>query len=483
MFKKPEDIGIIHFTGIGGIGMSGIAEILFNLGYQVQGSDVNANYNTERLQHLGVKIFIGQRETNIEGAKLVVISSAVRETNPEVKAANSHRIPIIKRAEMLAELMRLKNSIVISGTHGKTTTTALVAQMLDEAKFAPTVVNGGIINSQKTNAWVGKSDWMVVESDESDGSFTKLPSQIVVVTNIDPEHLEHYGSFDNLKASFDTFVNNIPFYGLAVLCVDHPEVQNMISRIHGRRITTYGFSPQADVRADHIRADENGFIFDVHILDKSAREEDKHHIIKDIHLPMFGTHNVLNALASIAIAKELEFSDKTIKSALTQFSGVKRRFTITGKVGGITIVDDYGHHPVEISAVLKAARQATKKKIHAIIEPHRYTRISALFDEFCTCCHEADFVYISDIYAASEDPIKGITKDKLIEGFRQHGHKHVQGFTNPTDLAALVGAHCEEGDFVLFFGAGNVTKWAHDFPTQYAEFLQTKSRSRSKLAS
>lgn len=483
MFKKPEDIGIIHFTGIGGIGMSGIAEILFNLGYQIQGSDVNANYNTERLQRLGVKIFIGQAEENIEGAKLIVISSAVKQTNPEIKAANAHRIPIIKRSEMLAELMRLKNSIVIGGTHGKTTTTALVAKMLDEAKFAPTVVNGGIINSEKTNAWVGKSDWMVVESDESDGSFTKLPSQIVVVTNIDPEHLEHYGSFDNLKASFDTFVNNIPFYGLAVLCVDHPEVQNMISRIQGRRITTYGFSPQADVRADNIRADENGFTFDVYILDKSNREVEKHEIIKDIHLPMFGTHNVLNALASIAIAKELEFSDQIIKAALGQFSGVKRRFTITGKVNGVTIVDDYGHHPVEIAAVLKAARQATKKKIHAIIEPHRYTRISALFDEFCTCCHEADFVYISDIYPASEDPIEGITKDKLVDGFRQHGHKHVKGFTSPSELAALVGANCAEGDFVLFLGAGNVSKWAHDFPVQYQKHLESSSPSKSKLAS
>lgn len=476
MFKKPEDLGTIHFSGIGGIGMSGIAEILYNLGYHIQGSDLNQNPNTERLQKLGVKIFIGQKEENLEGVKLLVISSAIQSSNPEMVAARDKRIPIIKRSEMLAELMRLKNAIAVGGTHGKTTTTALIGHMLEASNLKPTVINGGIVNAQNTNAWLGESEWMVVESDESDGSFTRLPAQMVVVTNIDPEHLEHYGSFEHLKDCFDQFVNNIPFYGLAALCVDHPEVQAMISRIQDRRIVTYGFSPQADIRADNIRPDEDGFLFDVIYSDKSSDDPDAKHKIEDFILPMYGKHNVQNSLAAIAIALEIGFDPKTIQNALSTFSGVKRRFTITGKVNDVTIVDDYGHHPIEIAAVLDAARQASSGKIHAIIQPHRYSRLSNLFEEFSMCAHNADSVYISEIYAANEEPLPGVTKEALVEEFKKHGHKDACCFNDPSELAALIGPKVEPGDFVLFFGAGTITKWANAFPkeleTFYAENAQ-----------
>lgn len=476
MFKKPEDIGTIHFTGIGGIGMSGIAEILHNLGYHVQGSDINSNMNTQRLENLGVKIFKGQSEENVAQAKLIIISSAVPSSNPEVIAAKNKRIPIIKRSEMLAELMRLKNAIAVGGTHGKTTTTALIAHMLQTADLNPTVINGGIINSQNTNAWLGTSDWMVVESDESDGSFTKLPAQMVVVTNIDPEHLEHYGSFEKLKDAFDQFVNNIPFYGIAALCVDHPEVQEMISRIQDRRIITYGFSPQADIKAENLRANPDGFLFDI----SYPAKETTHAVqIKDIHLPMYGEHNVQNALASIAIAWEIGFSPEKIKKALTSFSGVKRRFTVTGKINGITIIDDYGHHPIEIAAVLKAARQASHNKVHAIIEPHRYSRVSSLMKEFSTCAHDADSVHISNIYEASEKPLPGITKEALMDEFIKHGHKDVHTFESPEELPRLLSNKIKPGDFIVFFGAGSSTKWAQAFPAN----LETHFKQTQKEAS
>lgn len=465
MRTLPLDIGIIHFVGIGGIGMSGIAEVMHNLGYQVQGSDLTANYNVNRLRELGIKVFEGHSEANIADAEVLVISSAVKSDNPEVKAARARLIPVVRRAEMLGELMRLKWAIAVAGTHGKTTTTSLVAALLEAAGMDPTVINGGIINAYGTNARLGAGEWMVVEADESDGTFLKLPATIAVVTNIDPEHLDFYGSFDKVRDGFKQFVENIPFYGFATLCIDHPEVQAMIGRITDRRIVTYGFSPQADIRAVNVSFDNRGAHYDIQVTDRIRGESET---IAAVDLPMFGRHNVQNSLVVAAIAREMGFDADVVRRALGGFKGVKRRFTITGEAGGITVVDDYGHHPVEISAVLSAARLAVggrpDAKVIAVVQPHRYTRLRDLFEDFCTCFNDADTVIVADVYAAGETPIAGVSRDALVEGLRNRGHRHVQPLTGPERLAAMIKAEAAPGDLVVCLGAGSITTWANALP-------------------
>lgn len=459
----PLDVGTLHFVGIGGIGMSGIAEILHNLGYSVQGSDLSDNANVQRLRAKGITVHVGHVAENIGEAGVVVISSAVKPTNPEVEAARARLIPVVRRAEMLAELMRLKWAVAVGGTHGKTTTTSLIAALFDAAETDPTVINGGIINAYGTNARLGDGDWMVVEADESDGTFTKLPATVCVVTNIDPEHMDHYGSFDRLRDAFHTFVTNIPFYGFATLCIDHPEVQNLIARVSDRRIVTYGFSPQADVRAVNVDIGVDGARFDARIRG-TAPDADR--TIEGLHLPMFGEHNVQNALATIAVGVRMGFSDAVIAKALAGFGGVKRRFTKTGESRGVTVIDDYGHHPVEIAAVLRAARHACKGKVVAVVQPHRYSRLYDLFDEFCTCFNDADHVIVADVYAAGENPIDGCNRDSLVKGLRQHGHRAVSPLDSPSDLAALARDLTGPGDLVVCLGAGNITAWAHALPGQ-----------------
>jgi UDP-N-acetylmuramate--alanine ligase len=459
----PLDIGIIHFVGIGGIGMSGIAEILHNLGYKVQGSDAAEGANVKRLQKLGIRTFVGHRAENLGDAEVVVVSSAVKADNPEVADARARLIPVVRRAEMLGELMRLKWSVAIGGTHGKTTTTSMVGAMLDAADIDPTVINGGIINAYGTNARLGAGEWMVVEADESDGTFTKLPATIAVVTNIDPEHMDHYGDFDSLRRAFDAFVQNVPFYGFAILCIDHPEVQAMIPRVSDRRIVTYGMSPQADVRATNIEMGPDGATYDVTIVD---RMQDATRTIVGMKLPMVGRHNVQNSLAAIAVAHEMHVPDETIRKALAGFSGVKRRFTRTGEANGITVIDDYGHHPVEIQAVLAAARTATRGGVVAVVQPHRYTRLSSLFEEFCSCFNDADTVIVADVYAAGETPIEGANRDALVEGLRQRGHRHVLPLADRASLAGTVAGVAKPGDMVVCLGAGDITYWAAALPDE-----------------
>ena len=465
MRALPLEIGLLHFVGIGGIGMSGIAEILHNLGYQVQGSDLTDNYNVKRLREAGVHVAIGHAAENLGEAAVIVVSSAVKADNPEVVAARARQLPIVRRAEMLGELMRLKWSVAVGGTHGKTTTTSLVAALLDAAGFDPTVINGGIINNYGTNARLGAGDWMVVEADESDGTFTKLPATIAIVTNMDAEHLDFYGSVEAMNRAFEQFVENIPFYGFAVLCLDHPVVQAMIGRIDDRRIVTYGLSPQADVRAVDIAIDPSGASYDVVI---SARGTTSERLISGLRLPMMGQHNVQNSLAAIAVAHEMGADDDTIRKALAGFGGVKRRFTRTGEVDGIIVIDDYGHHPVEIAAVLRAARAATRGKVIAVVQPHRYTRLAQLFEEFCTCFNDADRVIVAEVYAAGEAPIEGVSRDRLVEGLIGHGHRHVLALPGPGDLAAMVDSLAAPGDLVVCLGAGNITQWAHALPDELA---------------
>ncbi|NQV82229.1 MAG: UDP-N-acetylmuramate--L-alanine ligase [Rhodospirillales bacterium] len=470
MKALPLDIGTIHFVGIGGIGMSGIAEVLHTLGYSVQGSDVAEGANVKRLRDLGVTIHIGHSEQNLGEARVIVISTAVKSDNPEVQAARHRMIPVVRRAEMLGELMRLKWSIAVGGTHGKTTTTSLIASVLDTAGMDPTVINGGIINAWGSNARLGAGDWMVAEADESDGTFLKLPATIAVVTNIDPEHLDHYGSFDGLRAAFDSFVANIPFYGFAALCIDHAEVQAMIPRVSDRRIITYGFSPQADVRAVNVTTTPDAARFDVHITDRKTGSET---IFKDLALSMLGDHNVQNALAAIAIADEMNVGEDVIRRSLASFEGVNRRFTRTGLVDGITIIDDYGHHPVEIAAVLKTARQAAKGKVIAVVQPHRYTRLRDLFDGFCRCFNDADAVVVADVYEAGETPIDGIHRDALVEGLERHGHRTVRALDGPKDLAETINALASPGDMVVCLGAGDITRWANELPDQLRRVRST----------
>lgn len=458
----PFDLGPVHFIGIGGIGMSGIAEIMLRIGYVVQGSDAKASANTERLQKLGAKIFIGHDAAHVEGASAVVYSTAVKGDNPEMVAGRAKRLPLVRRAEMLAELMRLQFSVAVGGTHGKTTTTSMIAALLDAGGMDPTVVNGGIINAYGTNAKVGEGDWIVVEADESDGTFLKLKSTVAVVTNIDPEHLDHYGDFDAVKKAFKDFVENIPFYGFAAICLDHPEVQALAAKVENRRLVTYGVNPQAEVRATNVSMGPEGARFDVQFSPPGGAVTR----LIDLHLPMAGDHNVANALAAIAIARELGVSDEAIRAGLTGFGGVKRRFTTTGVAKGVRIIDDYGHHPVEISSVLKAARAVSLGKVVAVVQPHRYTRLRDLFADFCSCFNDADVVIVADVYTAGESPIEGINRDSLVEGLRRYGHRHALALPSPADLPAMIAAQTQPGDLVVLLGAGDITSWAYALPAQ-----------------
>lgn len=473
MRAMTPDIGTLHFVGIGGIGMSGIAEVLHTLGYKVQGSDQSDNSNVKRLRAKGIEIFVGHKAENIKGTAAVVISSAIKNSNPELSAAREAQIPIVRRAEMLAELMRLKSAVAVGGTHGKTTTTSMVGQMLETAGFDPTVINGGIVNAYGTNTRMGKSDWMVVEADESDGTFTRLPASVAVVTNMDPEHMEHYGTFDNVKAAYMQFIRNVPFYGYAVLCTDHPDVQGLIPDIGDRKIITYGFNPQADVQATNIRAAADGSTFDVSF---SARiNGGKEAALKDVFLSMPGKHNVQNSLVALAIAQQMNAPHALMKKALANFTGVKRRFTKTGEAAGITVIDDYGHHPVEIETVLNTARTVVGQgRVIAVMQPHRYSRLNDLFENFCTCFNQADTVLIADVYAAGEDPIEGISKTALVEGIRKHGHKDVQPLENKTTLASSIAAIARPGDYIICLGAGDITAWAYELPAQLESVLKSK---------
>jgi UDP-N-acetylmuramate--alanine ligase len=465
VMKLPRDIGPVHFIGIGGIGMSGIAEVMLNLGYIVQGSDQADSANVKRLRDKGVAIAIGHAAANVGAAKVVVVSSAVKSDNPELVVARAQRLPVVRRAEMLAELMRLKSCVAVGGTHGKTTTTSMVAALLDAGGFDPTVINGGIINAYGTNARLGAGEWMVVEADESDGTFVKLPADIAIVTNIDPEHLDYFESFEAVEQAFRAFVENVPFYGFSVLCADHPVVQKLIGRIEDRRIISYGENPQADVRLVDVSHAGGTSLFTVTLRDRggdAARE------IKNIALPMPGHHNALNATAAIAVAHELGVADEVIKTALANFAGVRRRFTRTGMWNGVTIIDDYGHHPVEIAAVLRAARESTKDQVIAVVQPHRYTRLAALFDQFCTCFNDADAVIVAQVYPAGEAPIKGVNRDALVQGLRTHGHRHVVALDGPEKLAPLVAAMARPGDYVVCLGAGSITQWAYALPAELA---------------
>jgi UDP-N-acetylmuramate--alanine ligase len=458
--KLPLELGPIHFVGIGGIGMSGIAEVLITLGYEVQGSDAKASKITDRLVKLGARFFEGQAAGNIgDGVSVVVISSAIKKGNPELEEARRRKLPVVRRAEMLAELMRLRSNIAIAGTHGKTTTTTMVAALLDKGGFDPTVINGGVIHAYGSNARAGAGEWMVVEADESDGSFNRLPATIAIVTNIDPEHMEHWGTFDNLRKGFYDFVSNVPFYGLAVCCTDHPEVQALVGRVTDRRVVTFGFNAQADVRAQNLTYENGVAHFDI-----ALQAEDT--VIEGCSLPMPGDHNVSNALSAVAVARHLGMKKDEIREALAGFSGVNRRFTKVGEVNGVTIIDDYGHHPVEIAAVLKAARQATKGRIIAVHQPHRYTRLSHLFEDFCTCFNEADVVAIADVYAAGEDPIPGASRDDLVAGLIAHGHRHARALIDEAELARLVKEQARPGDMVVCLGAGTISGWANALPAK-----------------
>ena len=463
--KLPLDIGPVHFVGIGGIGMSGIAEVLVNLGYAVQGSDQADSANIKRLRDKGVKIAIGHRPENLAGARVVVISSAIKPDNPELIAARAQRLPVVRRAEMLAELMRFKSCVAIAGTHGKTTTTSMVAALLDAAGFDPTVINGGIINAYGTNARLGAGDWMVVEADESDGSFLKLPADIVVVTNVDPEHLDYFKTYDAVQDAFRAFVENVPFYGFSVMCTDHPVVQNLVGHIEDRRFVTYGENPQADVRLMDISHAGGTSLFTIRLRERAGQSA---HEIKNLALPMPGRHNALNATAAVAVAHELGIADDVIRSALAKFGGVRRRFTRTGIWNGVTIIDDYGHHPVEIAAVLRAARESTKGQVIAVVQPHRFTRLAALFEQFCTCFNDADAVIVAQVYPAGEAPIAGIDRDALVQGLRTHGHRQVIALDGPEKLASIIAAMAQPGDYVACLGAGSITQWAYALPGELA---------------
>ena len=461
--KLPTEMGPIHFVGIGGIGMSGIAEVLIEAGYIVQGSDLKATKITNRLERLGAKIFEGQRAENLEGAEVIVISSAIKRGNPELDEARRLGLPVVRRAEMLAELMRLRSNIAVAGTHGKTTTTTMVAALLDAGGIDPTVINGGIIHAYDSNARVGKGEWMVVEADESDGTFNRLPATIAIVTNIDPEHMEHWGTIENLRKGFDDFVSNIPFYGLAVLCTDHPEVQALVGRITDRRIVTYGFNAQAEVRAVNLRYKGGTAHFDILLAQDDIT-------IENCTLPMPGDHNVSNALAAVAVARHLGMKAAEIRGALASFKGVNRRFTKVGEVDGVAIIDDYGHHPVEIAAVLKAARQAVADnpdaRVIAVHQPHRYSRLSTLFEDFCTCFNDADVVGIAEVYGAGEDPIPGATREDLVAGLIRHGHRHARAIISEADLERLVREQSRPGDIVVCLGAGTISTWANNLPAR-----------------
>jgi len=437
--------------------MSGIAEILINQGYSVQGSDLRETEITLRLERMGASIKIGHDKNNLKNAAVVVISSAITKKNPELNYARSAGLPVVRRAEMLAELMRMKSNVAIAGTHGKTTTTTLVATLLDEGDFDPTVINGGIIHAYGSNARAGDGEWMVVEADESDGTFTRLPATIAVVTNIDPEHLEHWGNFDSLRKGFLDFISNIPFYGIAICCSDHPEVQKLIGKISDRRIKTFGLNAQSDVRAINLNYKNGRAYFDI-------RFQQEKFTINDCVLPMPGDHNVSNALGAVAVAHHLGIENAKIREALAKFKGVNRRFTKVGEVNGVTIIDDYGHHPVEISAVLRAARQISLGRVIAVHQPHRYTRLNALFKDFCSCFNDADIVAIADVYSAGEKAIPGASRDDLVTGLVSHGHRHAVAVSNLQDLSQLIAKNAKSGDIVICLGAGTISSWANSLP-------------------
>lgn len=477
MQAMPLTIGTLHFIGIGGIGMSGIAEILKQKGYDVQGSDIAESANVERLRGNGIRVHVGHDAGNLvndegKSVAVVVISSAIKEDNPELVAARSKKMIVVRRAEMLAELMRTKRSVAIAGTHGKTTTTSLVAAMLEAGELDPTVINGGIVNAYGTNTRHGDGEWLVAEADESDGTFTYLPAVAAVVTNIDPEHLDFYGTFDKIKAAFKHFILSVPFYGFAALCSDHPVVQAMIPELNDRKVVTYGFNPQADMRAQNLRSDPSGVTFDVVVKGWLRRGLDvenvtEEYVIQDFYLPMLGEHNIQNALAAIVVAHEVGISEVQMKQGLRSFGGVKRRFTKTGEVGGVTVIDDYAHHPVEISAVLKAARMGVDGhggKVHAVVQPHRYTRLESLFDDFCTCMNDADTVCVLDVFEAGETPIEGINGESFAEGLRRHGHNDAQYVTDLDALPSYLADKVQEGDLVICLGAGSITKTAYALP-------------------
>jgi UDP-N-acetylmuramate--alanine ligase len=459
--KLPRDIGPVHFVGIGGIGMSGIAEVLANLGYTVTGSDVADGANVKRLRDLGIAVFIGHKASNIDGADVVVVSTAIKRDNPELVAARAKRLPVVRRAEMLAELMRLKSCVAIAGTHGKTTTTSIVAALLDAGGFDPTVINGGIINAYGTNARLGEGDWMVVEADESDGTFLKLPADIAIVTNVDPEHLDHFHTFEAVQDAFCAFVENIPFYGFAVMCTDHAVVQTLVGKLEDRRILTYGENPQADIRLVDLDHHDGASRFTVLFRDRAGKTT---HTIDKLTMPMPGRHNALNATAAIAVAHELGISDENIRKALGGFGGVKRRFTKVGTWNGAVIIDDYGHHPVEIAAVLRAARESAKSQVIAVVQPHRYTRLQALFEQFCSCFNDADAVIVAPVYSAGEAPIPGVDRDALVQGLRAHGHRQAIALEGPEKLAGLIKGLAKPGDYVVCLGAGSITQWAYALP-------------------
>lgn len=463
--KMPKAIGLVHFIGIGGIGMSGIAEVLHNLGHRVQGSDQADSANVQRLRGKGIPVSIGHKTENLGDAEVVVVSTAIRKDNPELVAAREKLLPVVRRAEMLAELMRFRNAIAIGGTHGKTTTTSMVAALLEAGNLDPTVINGGIINAYGTNARMGEGEWMVVEADESDGTFLKLPADVAVVTNIDPEHLDHYGSFDAVRAAFRQFVENVPFYGFGVMCLDHPEVQSLVARIEDRKVITYGENPQADVRFSNVRYEGTRSLFDVEIRRRRTGQTIR---LDELALPMPGRHNVSNATAAIAVANRLGISEADIRKGLASFSGVKRRFTLTGEWNGVHVFDDYGHHPVEIRAVLKAAREACKGRIIAVHQPHRFSRLSSLMEEFAACFNEADSIMIAPVYSAGEDPIEGVDSESLVSLIKAGGHRDARFLPSPDGLAGIVSQLAGPGDFVVMLGAGNITAWAAQLPKDLA---------------
>ena len=460
--KLPERLGPIHFTGIGGIGMSGIAEVLVNLGYNVQGSDLSTSKLIDRLSAMGVRIFERQETANVSNAAVVVISSAIKSSNPELVEARRLGLPVVRRAEMLAELMRLRSNVAVAGTHGKTTTTTMIATLLEHGGFDPTVINGGVIHAYGSNARKGEGEWMVVEADESDGTFVKLPATVAVVTNIDPEHLDHYGDFESLKRAFNSFVANVPFYGFAVCCIDHPEVQSLVGRVSDRRIVTFGFNSQADVGVNDLAYVNGRARFDI-----AMRQEGK--TIRGCTLSMPGNHNVSNALAAVAVARELGMKIHDIRRGLANFTGVNRRFTRVGSVNGIEIIDDYAHHPVEICAVLRAAREVTPGRVLAIHQPHRFSRLNSLFDDFCTCFNDADHVAIAEVYGAGEDPIKGADRDSLVAALMRHGHRHAAAISGASGMAAFVAENAQPGDLVACLGAGSISVWANSLPERLRE--------------
>jgi UDP-N-acetylmuramate--alanine ligase len=461
--KMPKAIGLVHFIGIGGIGMSGIAEVLHNLGHKVQGSDQADSANVQRLRDKGIPVFVGHTSANLGDAEVVVVSTAIKKNNPELVAAREKSLPIVRRAEMLAELMRFRNAIAIGGTHGKTTTTSMVATLLDAGGMDPTVINGGIINAYGTNARMGEGEWMVVEADESDGTFLKLPADVAVITNIDPEHLDHYGTFDAVRAAFRQFVENVPFYGFGVLCLDHPEVQALVGRIEDRKIVTYGANPQADARFFNIRMAGTKSIFDVEIR---RRRTGRVFNFNNLTLPMPGRHNIANATAAIAVANRLGISEEDIRKGLAAFGGVKRRFTLIGDWNGVSVFDDYGHHPVEITAVLRAAREACEGRIIAIHQPHRFSRLSSLFEDFANCFNDADTILIAPVYAAGEEPIEGVNSEALVSRIRASGHRDARSISSPAEIAPIVAGIAKPGDFVVLLGAGNITQWAATLPKE-----------------